>query len=66
MFTLPPWARLNLLYIHQCFGCSDDVMFNMFYCWNGKVTERLARGLPEFLKLDELIAMTYICDISLH
>lgn len=61
MFTLLPWAGLNILYIHHSVGCSDDVMFDMFYGWNDKLTERWARGLPGFPKLDELIAMTYVC-----
>lgn len=42
MFTLLPWAGLNILYIHHSVGCSDDVMFDMFYGWNDKLTERWA------------------------
>lgn len=60
MFTLLPWAGLNILSIHHCIGCSDEIMFNMFYCCNDRVPERLAWGLPGFPKLDELIQFIHL------
>lgn len=61
MFTLLTWEGVNILYIHYCTGCSDNLMFYVFYSWNGKLTERLAQGHSGFPKLGELIAMTYVC-----